>query len=531
MMRTLKQRVLSPLVATTVAAACFAVVGIVLGRAIALRMAEAKLLRDATFASEQGDAFSSESRALLATLNASPYPFCSEAEIAWFRKLLFQSKYIRDAGRMRDGTIDCSATMSRADLPLEQFKPDRSQPDGTLVFGNLPLFRVGNSQGFLLQLGDSYVVYSPHLLENQGTISSRIIYTPTVSSVPRNGQIGSGLSQTSAKIFTENGQARLGDNLYVTRCSARYFRCSSATISVAEAMANNRVYIMSGAALGGLIGAFAGLLSSLLYRRNRSMEHQLRRAIARDKLRVVYQPIMNLASRRIAGAEALARWTDEEGFAVGPDVFVRIAEQRGFVGAITKLVVRHALRDFEETLRSHPDFRLSINVAAADLSDQKFLPMLEEALGSSGVLAQSLAIEITERFTAGSEVALETICRIRQRGLSVHIDDFGTGYSSLSYLHAFSVDTIKIDQSFTRAIGTEAVTVSILPQILAMAETLKLPVIVEGVETELQADYLTAAAQPLFAQGWFFGYPVPADEFHALLAADEKKALVPEDAA
>ncbi|MGA3136009.1 MAG: CSS-motif domain-containing protein [Terracidiphilus sp.] len=249
MMRTLKQRVLSPLVATTVAAACFAVVGIVLGRAITLWVAEAKLLWDATFASEQGDAFSSESRALLATLYASPYPFCSEAETAWFRKLLFQSKYIRDAGRMRDETIDCSATMSRADLPLEQFKPDRSQPDGTLVFGNLPLFRVGNSQGFLLQLGDSYVVYTPHLLENQGAISSHIIYTPTVSSVPRNGQIGSGLSQASAKIFTENGQVRLGDNLDVTRCSARYFRCYTATISVAEAMANDRVYTMSSAAL------------------------------------------------------------------------------------------------------------------------------------------------------------------------------------------------------------------------------------------------------------------------------------------
>jgi sensor c-di-GMP phosphodiesterase-like protein len=157
--------------------------------------------------------------------------------------------------------------------------------------------------------------------------------------------------------------------------------------------------------------------------------------------------------------------------------------------------------------------------------------MLERYLDQAGVSPQSLAIEITESSTARHEVAVAAIRKLRQRGHSVQVDDFGTGYSSLSYLHALSVDAIKIDQSFTRAIGTEAVTLSILPQILAMAEALKLQVIVEGVETELQADYFASAAQPVLAQGWFFGRPVPADEFHALLAADEKKMLIPADAA
>jgi sensor c-di-GMP phosphodiesterase-like protein len=278
-------------------------------------------------------------------------------------------------------------------------------------------------------------------------------------------------------------------------------------------------------ALGGMTGALFGFVISLIYRHSRSMEQQLRRAIRRDQLRLVYQPIVDLASRRIVGAEALARWTDEDGFAVGPDIFIKIAEERDFVGSITRLVVRHALRDFAATLRANPDFRLSINVAAADLADPQFLPMLDNALKRAEVRAQSVAIEITESSTALYKVAMETIHQLRRRGHSVHIDDFGTGYSSLSYLSDLSVDAIKIDRSFTQAIGTEAVTVAILPQILAMAEALNLQVIVEGIETSLQVDYFTGAALPVLGQGWLFGRPVPAVEFHRLLAEDKKDPL------
>jgi sensor c-di-GMP phosphodiesterase-like protein len=254
------------------------------------------------------------------------------------------------------------------------------------------------------------------------------------------------------------------------------------------------------------------------------LEKQLRRAIKKDQLRVAYQPIVDLANRSIVGAEALARWSDEDGNAIGPDVFVKIAEQRGFVGEITRLVVQRAVRDFADVLRANPDFRLSINVAAADLSDARFLPMLVQSLDKEGVSAESIAIEITESSTARHEVAMETIRHLHRLGHCVHIDDFGTGYSSLSYLQDLSVDAIKIDRSFTRSIGMEAVTSAILPQILALAEALHLRVIVEGIETSSQASYFKSGAQPILGQGWLFGRPVPTAEFHRLLA-EEVKAL------
>jgi sensor c-di-GMP phosphodiesterase-like protein len=372
-------------------------------------------------------------------------------------------------------------------------------------------------------MGDSYVVYSPYNFKGQGPASMHFTVTEVDVPSQRTGRLVGELPLAPASILTRDGQARLGDRLYATRCSARFNSCMTAYISIPEALQSSRGEFAAYIVISGLSGAIFGLVWSFFYRRAKSIDRQLRRAIGRDALQVVYQPIVELASRQIVGAEALARWTDEDNFAVGPDVFIRIAEDGGFVGTITELVVRHALRDFAETLRAHPDFRLSVNVAAADLHDPAFLPMMESLLARAEVPARSVSIEITETSTAAHEMARETICRLRDRGHSVHIDDFGTGYSSLSYLHDLAVDAIKIDRTFTRAIGTQAVTIAILPQILALAAALNLDVIVEGIETEQQADYFASSTQPVMAQGWLFGRPVAADPFHRLLAQNQQQ--------
>jgi sensor c-di-GMP phosphodiesterase-like protein len=126
---------------------------------------------------------------------------------------------------------------------------------------------------------------------------------------------------------------------------------------------------------------------------------------------------------------------------------------------------------------------------------------------------------------------METIRLLRRRGHSIHIDDFGTGYSNLDKLLYLFADTIKIDQAFTRVIGTEAVTVAIIPQILAMAKSLNLEVVVEGIETDQQANYFSLVRQTLYGQGWLYGRPVKAEEFHRLLVEEGEQALAPADAA
>jgi sensor c-di-GMP phosphodiesterase-like protein len=525
-----QKRAAIAIIATVVAAACGTLVGYVLGRALVLRHEENKLDQHAIRIRREAETSAAESRALLAMVNASPYPYCSDGEIAWMRKLIFQSEYLKDGGHMRDGKIDCTATLGRLSEAGAQYKPAFSRQDGTRLYLNLSPLRMGEHTVVSIQLGDSFMVYSPYNLRDRGSASTH--FTVSEVDVPsgQTGRLVGELTGAQASILTREGRAREGDTLYVTRCSTRYTVCMTAFISIPEALRVDRGEFRAYIGLSGLCGALFGLACSLLYQRRRSMEQQLRRAIRTDRLRVKYQPIVELPSGRIVGAEALVRWTDDDSVEIGPDVFVKIAEERGFVGAITALMVRHVLSECRDIVLSRPGFRVNLNIAAADLADPQFLPMMERAFGRAGVGAQSLGIEITESYAARLQVAKDAILRLRQMGHSVYIDDFGTGYSSLAYLHDLSVDGIKIDRAFTMAIGTEAVTVSIIPQILAMAATLKLQVTVEGIETEKQADFFAACELPLLAQGWYFGRPLPIAEFQLLLRVEDERAAAKADA-
>jgi sensor c-di-GMP phosphodiesterase-like protein len=535
MKRTVKTRFLVVIAATVVAAACGLLAGYWVGRLIILRQTAGKLSYEAARAMSESDTYARDVHGALDAMYVSGYAYCSEQDMELLSHLLYTSQFLKEIGRIRENKIACSTTLghtNRSSIALP--KPDSIGTDGVVAYRNIPLFRQSSIDVIALRAGDSYVVMYPYFesLRDSSAIRKKVT---TVSEAEREQPLPmAGVAvQPSWPQLTTNSDLRIGEMMFSTRCSSLDIDhiCTTAYLPVSEALRANRGELKAFIIFGGLTGALFGVVFSIFYRRNRSMEQQLRRAIRKDKLRVEYQQIVSLSSGRIVGAEALARWTDEDGFAVGPDVFVKIAEERGFVDSITRLVVRHVLRDFAATLRAHPDFHISINVAATDLADPRFLPMLEDALQQAGVAAQSLAIEITESSTARHEVVIAAILRLRQQGHSVHIDDFGTGYSSLSYLHELSVDAIKIDRSFTRSIGTEAVTAAILPQILAMAGALNLEVIVEGIETGQQADYFSASAQPILGQGWLFGRSVEPDEFHRLMAEDENKAQTVTEAA
>lgn len=522
-MRTVFQRVLFTLVSAIALAAAGALCGYMLGHAYSLRQAELRLDLYANRVLIETVTSSSESREMLATMNTSPYSFCSDAEIEYFRQLIFQSQFLKAAGRMQDGQIVCSTTSGRNTLQSAKYSPALTRKDGTRLYKNLPPFRVDDQNVIAVAIGDSFVVYDPYNLAALAAPPMHFAATAVDTSSRTVGQMVGYAPGVREDLLTHNGIFKVDDTLYATRCSGDFGSCLTAYISVPDALAVTHAYSTVFLVLGGISGALVGLLFPMLYSRNKSVEQQLLRALRADALTVVYQPIVDLATRRIVEAEALVRWTDEYKNAVSPDVFVKIAEERGFVGEITKLVLRHVLRDFGATMRARSTFRVNVNIAASDLADSNFIPMLERALNYAEVAPRNLGIEITESYTARQQVARNTILRLRQKGHYVAIDDFGTGYSSLAYLHDLSVDAIKIDKAFTKAIGTDAVTVSILPQILTMAETLKLRVVVEGIENQVQADYFAAGNQNIHAQGWLYGRPVPARIFLQLLDEEEAR--------
>lgn len=528
-MRTFRQRVwvAALVIASGLAVGGFA--GYLLGRFLILKDNEAKLEQYATRLIDEGERSTVESRRVLAAMNGSAYATCSDAQIGYFNQLIYESQYLKAAGKIHDGRIECSTSLGRAAQSSIQYKPDILQRDGTLLYHDLAPFRVGNEVALAVQQGDSFIVYSPYSMKPVLNNSMQVTITDVDSPNYPTPGFGSAPAHAARAFLVHNGQFHDKSLLYGTHCSPDGVMCAAAHIPMAQALENNRIEIGGFVALGELAGSLLGLVCAIIYRRQHTFANQLLRAIRNDALRIVYQPIVDLESEQIVEGEALARWTTENNEPISPDDFIKVAEERGFVGQITKLVIRHVLSDFGRTLRERPGFRVNVNIAAADLADPEFLPMLERALADANVPASALGIEITESYTARQQVAKDTILRLREKGHYVHIDDFGTGYSSLAYLHDLSVDAIKIDKAFTKAIGTDAVTVSILPQILTMADTLGLRVIVEGIETPQQARYFAEADQSIYAQGWLFGRPVPADAFHRMLdgnrAQDELDAM------
>jgi len=529
MKRTNNDRALIARAVILAMAACGVLAGYLLGCVFALQMAEYGLDQYAKLMVVHEDASSVEARGLLDTLNGSPYPACSDAEIAYFRELVFSSEYLKDAGRIQSGKIVCSATAGRPMRSIGQFKAS-SQKDGTIAYSNLSPVKDAHLKRAGLQLGTAYVVFGANSPTSLGTIPMHLIVTMKDPAGQKSVGQTEGVSDEKGPDLTTEGTRQLRDTLYATRCSSVYATCLTASTTASEALTGERITVVGSMVLGCGAGALLGIGFSMMYRRSRNIEQQLRRAVARDKLEVAYQPIVNLATGRIVGAEALARWTDEDGNEVNPDEFIKIAEEHGFVAHITRMVVQRSLRAFAETLNTCPGFRLSVNVAAADLVDPQFLPMLVEAVKRANVKPKSLVIEITERSTADSLRAMETIRALRRLGHSIHIDDFGTGYSNLDKLLYLWADTIKIDKAFTRVIGTESVTVAILPQILEMAKSLNLGVVVEGVENDRQANYFfPSAEQRIFGQGWLYGHPVSAEDFQTQLADDWGKPPLVEE--
>jgi sensor c-di-GMP phosphodiesterase-like protein len=464
-----------------------------------------------------------EARDLLAVLQHSSYPPCSDAELSHFRELVFRSEYIKDAGRIHGARIECSATAGRPLHPIGQFTATAAAPDGTVAYTNLVPIHDESLKRAGLQLGSTFVVFGSHMPEIVGPLPIHLAVSPNAGSTSGSANETSASASAGA---VSDGVLRKADKLVATHCSSALLTCVTASVSVDEARQGEMAAVACTSFSGCIAGAFIGAALFAFRRRHISMEQQLRRAVTEEKLQVVYQPIVDLVNGKIVGAEALARWKDRDGTQVSPDVFIKVAEQNGFIGSLTSLVFRRALNQLREVLTKIPDFKLDINVTAADLADPAFLPMLDEAMKQANVRPSSVVIEVTESSTANQEVAMESIRLLRRRGFSIYIDDFGTGYSSLSYLTYLSVDRIKIDKAFTRAIGTQSPTLAILPPIMAMARSLNLGVVVEGVETEQQALYFTVNDLTVQGQGYLYGEPLPADQFLELMAPKLGRAAI-----
>ena len=244
------------------------------------------------------------------------------------------------------------------------------------------------------------------------------------------------------------------------------------------------------------------------------LEAELRHAVQRGELLLHYQPIVELQSGALVGAEALLRWQHPERGLVLPGEFIAVAEDCGLIVDIGGWVLDEAARQLVTWSAQGVDgFALAVNVSARQLRRGALLPQVERALVLAGAEAPRLEIEITEHtLVEDLQVNHQTLQALRERGVRVAIDDFGTGLSSLAYLKRLPLDKFKIDRSFVSELPSDPGDLAIVGAITAMSRALGLPVVAEGVETQAQREVLLRLGCA-YAQGFLFGRPMPAEAF------------------
>lgn len=248
-----------------------------------------------------------------------------------------------------------------------------------------------------------------------------------------------------------------------------------------------------------------------------TLEQGLRVAEQRNELHLLYQPKIDLASGKIIGVEALLRWQHPVLGWVSPERFIPIAEETGLIIPIGEWVLRTACEQISTWRALGIDLPVAVNLSACQFRQRNLAETIHRILSEAGVPPQCLELEITESdVMENAESAIAALGELKARGISISVDDFGTGYSSLSYLKRFPLDVLKIDRSFVRDIAIDSDDAAIVEAIIALARSLEIKVVAEGVESDDQKAFLNRSGCD-FAQGYLFSPPVEAGQIAALI--------------
>jgi EAL domain-containing protein (putative c-di-GMP-specific phosphodiesterase class I) len=256
-----------------------------------------------------------------------------------------------------------------------------------------------------------------------------------------------------------------------------------------------------------------------------SLENQLRRALDRDEMVLYYQPQLDIQSGRVTGAEALMRWQHPDLGLVPPGRFIPIAEETGLIRELGAWAIHEACRQSKAWQDDGLDpIRVSVNVSSEQFRDGNLLATVSTALGESGLDSTQLVLELTEgMIMPNPQEAAQMLHEMNEMHVKISVDDFGTGYSALSYLQRFPLSELKIDRSFVQGIPEDQDGAAIVSAIIAMARSLGLRLVAEGVESRAQLEFLRERGCDEF-QGFLFSKPVPPDRCALLLADPEDSA-------
>ena len=312
------------------------------------------------------------------------------------------------------------------------------------------------------------------------------------------------------------------ETIYIT-CSIGITLYPQDAISMDELMKNADRAMYAAKSLGRNRLSYFTLSMQEAAEKRLRLTNDLRKAILGNQLELHYQPIVDLKDGQVHKAEALIRWHHPDRGMISPADFIPVAEETGLIVEIGDWVFEQAAAEVVKVRQNHPNFQISINKSAVQFrAEQDAHSHWFERIQALALPGNSLVVEITEGLLLDpSETTQMQLHQLSDAGIEIAIDDFGTGYSSLAYIKNFSIDYIKIDQSFTRNLTPTASDLALCEAIIVMAHKLGIKVIAEGVETEEQRVLLTMAGCD-YGQGYLFSRPLPVESFENFIANSEK---------
>ncbi|MQB53393.1 EAL domain-containing protein [Rahnella sp. RcJ3] len=444
------------------------------------------------------------------------YEPCSDQYLNALRKRLWPYPLIKDIAYVHDEKIICSALWGKLNSPisLNMFRKKVNRGSYTWVFDALI---EENITADVLYTNNFAITVSPFAFQRFWEEANKMDFDAVIGDFKHDNHFFMIGKKTQLLESIEHNKSH--SLLYFTEhaCNSMNEICVITGTSFSLFFKNNIYILVFLFSISFIIGFLIGTLyiNNLLHKK--SLLSRLENAILNRELHFVYQPIYKVKDRNILGVEALLRWTDAQIGYISPDVFIPLAERNGLINKISLYVVEHAIRECAPILLNN-DITLSINVSCADICSDEFREKLLSTLRKENIAGDSIILEITERQSSGTDDIKRSMDFFKGTGIRFALDDFGTGYSNLNWLSLLDVDEIKIDKSLTDSIGTESINKHILPGLIEMFKNIPKIVVFEGVETEMQYQFLKENVPECCAQGWYFAKAVPLSELSAVLS-------------
>jgi len=438
---------------------------------------------------------------------------CTPKHRAAMLNIVRGSLYMSDLIYARGDTFLCSSVFTPAQPYVMAPADYQRKPDIEVYYYRDTPFYAGYKMSYLRR-GNYVAIINPLTYSDVASDDTALTYavydtqTGSFFSVSHKADIAT----LATLIHTQNSTFQQDQRIYTI------VHANKRPIAIIVSTTNDRYFLSfwHQATLTLPLGMMCSFIILLVWSRTRREFHSprrmLNRALTKRQLQLHYQPIIDIKNGKCVGAEALLRWPGFNGQVMSPTEFIPLAEKEGMIESITDYVVDEVFSDLGDFLAVVPHIYISINLSAADFHSSRLISLIANKAKMHAVRAEQIKIEVTERGFIDVPKTTPVIQAFRQAGYEVAIDDFGTGYSNLHNLYSLNVDILKIDKSFIDTLTTNSTSHLIAEHIIEMAQSLRLKIIAEGVETAEQVAWLLKRGVQ-FCQGWHFARALPPQEF------------------